>query len=168
MTTTAITVSTTRFGELKTDGGHIIEFPRGILGFESRRRYALISRPESHPFVHLQSVDDPGLAFVLVNPKLFFPHYKIEVDPREVAELGSTDPGQIESWVIVTVPEEWARMSANLQGPILVNRAKNIAKQIVLVHGPYTTRHYLLDELQKRSVASVNTDCTMEQLAEAR
>jgi len=166
MPTAAITVTTTRFGELKTDGEHMIDFPKGLLGFESRRHYALISRPESHPFVHLQSVDDPGLAFVIVNPRLFFPHYKVEIDPREIAELASTDTRQIETWVIVTVPEEWSRMSANLQGPILVNRANNLAKQVVLVHGPYTTRHCLMDELQKHSTSPVDADCRMEQVAE--
>jgi flagellar assembly factor FliW len=164
MPTAAITVTTTRFGELKTDDGHIVDFPKGLLGFENQRRYALISRPESHPFVHLQSMDDPGLAFVVVNPRLFFPHYKVEIDPREIAELSTTDMGRIETWVIVTVPEDRSRMSANLQGPILVNRANNRAKQVVLVHGPYTTRHYLMDELQKHSTSPVDSGCEMEQV----
>jgi len=165
MPTAAITVTTTRFGELKTDEEHIVDFPKGLLGFENQRRYALISRPESHPFVHLQSMDDPGLAFVVVNPRLFFPYYKVEIDPREIAELSTTDMGRIETWVIVTVPEDWSRMSANLQGPILVNRANNRAKQVVLVHGPYTTRHYLMDELQKHSTSSVDSGCELEQVA---
>ena len=165
MPTAAITVTTTRFGELKTDEEHIVDFPKGLLGFENQRRYALISRPESHPFVHLQSMDDPGLAFIVVSPKLFFPHYKVEIDPREIAELSTTESAQIETWVIVSVPEDWTRMSANLQGPILVNRANNRAKQVVLVHGPYTTRHYLVDELHKQGVSLETSELELEQTA---
>jgi flagellar assembly factor FliW len=51
----------------------------------------------------------------------------------------------------VTVPDNVSRMSVNLQGPILVNKLNNLAKQIVLVHSPYTTCHYIADELEKRS-----------------
>lgn len=165
MPTTAITVATTRFGDIKTDDGHIIDFPKGILGFENYRRYALLGRPEFHPFVHLQSIDDPGLAFIVVNPRLFFPHYKVEIDPREIAELSTTESGQMETWVIVTVPEDWSRMSVNLQGPILVSRASNRAKQVVLVHGPYTTRHYLVDELNKHGVVIETSNRELERTA---
>jgi flagellar assembly factor FliW len=164
MPAATITVTTTRFGELKTDDAQIIDFPKGLLGFENNRRHVLIGRPEYHPFMHLQSLDDPGLAFIVVNPRLFFPHYKVEIDPREITELSTADSRQLDTWVIVTVPEDWSRMSANLQGPILVNRANNRAKQVVLVHGPYTTRHYLMDELQKRDDSSVNLNPELEQV----
>jgi flagellar assembly factor FliW len=160
-----VTVTTTRFGDVQTDDGHIIDFPKGLLGFENHRRYALVARPEYHPFVHLQSLDDPALAFIVVNPRLFFPHYKVEVDPREISELAATDTRRLETWVIVTVPEDWTRMSANLQGPILVNRDGNRAKQVVLVHGPYTPRHYLMDELQKQGVSESRPDRSVTQEA---
>ncbi len=158
MTTAPLTVTTTRFGNIETDEGHILDFPKGLLGFENNRRYALLGRPDYQPFMHLQSLDDPGLAFVVVNPRLFVQHYKVEVDPREIVELSVSDTRQLETWVIVTVPEDWTRMSANLQGPILVNRENNRAKQVVLVHGPYTTRHYLMDELQKQGVPGARPD----------
>jgi flagellar assembly factor FliW len=155
MPTATITVTATQSEEFKTDDGLTIEFPKGLLGFEDYRRFRLTEPPDVRPFVRLQSLDDEELSFVVVNPRVFFPHYKVEVDPREIAELNSDDPAQIETWVIVTVPEDWSRISANLQGPVLVNRANGLAKQVVLVHGPYTTRHYLMDELQKQKGPSV-------------
>ena len=164
MPTATITVTETQPEEFKTDDGQTIEIPKGLLGFEDHRRFILTGPPEGRPFVRLQSLDDEGLSFVLVNPRLFFPHYKVEVDPREIAELNSADPRQIETWVIVTVPEDWSRMSANLQGPVLVNRVNNLAKQVVLVHGPYTTRHYLMDELQKQNGPSEARTSKREQV----
>jgi flagellar assembly factor FliW len=98
----------------------------------------------------MQSLDDPALAFVVVNPRLFFPHYKVEVDPREIAELEAQSADDIVMWTIVTVPDDIKRMSVNLQGPLLLNIKNNRAKQIVLVHSPYTTCHYPADEIQKR------------------
>ena len=149
MAAECLTVETTSFGAIEVDETSIIRFPKGLLGFEERRRYILIEDPDHQPFAHLQSADDPSLAFIIVNPKLFFPNYKVQVDRPEIAELSVTDLSRVTTWVIVTVPEEIASMSANLQGPVLINRDKNLGKQVVLMRSPYTTRHYLLDELNK-------------------
>ncbi len=144
-----ITVETTRFGNIEVGAGALIHFPKGILGFEHRGQYVIVSNDEHEPFAFLQSAEDPGLAFIIVNPRLFFPNYKVQVDRPEIAELAATDLNRIDTWVIVTVPDEIASMTANLQGPLLINRDRNIGKQVVLMRSPYTTRHYLLDELKK-------------------
>ena len=144
-----ITVPTTRFGELEVESSKIIGFPKGILGFEAHGHFVLIEPPDIQPFVYLQSLEDPALAFIVVSPKLFFPHYKVQVEPQEIADLNVSDINRISMWVIVTVPEDVARMSVNLQGPILINQENNCGKQVVLIRGPYTTRHYLMDEIKK-------------------
>lgn len=148
-----IMLKTTRFGDLEVAQDQIIEFPKGILGFEANRHYALIADPEFAPFVHLQSLDDPDLAFTVVNPRLFFPHYKVQVDRQEILDMAVRNLESVQTWVIVTVPEDVAAMSANLQGPVLINCENNCGKQVVLVRSPYTTRHYLMDELQKQDSA---------------
>jgi flagellar assembly factor FliW len=144
-----MTLTTSRFGEITVEPDEVLEFPRGLLGFEACRQFVLVSAKEYEPFAHLQSLDDPSLLFVVVSPRLFVPHYRIEVDPREIAELGVTDVRQVAVWVIVTVPEDMSRMSINLQGPLLVNQDNNRGKQVVMVRSPYTTCHYIMDELQK-------------------
>lgn len=144
-----ITLDTTRFGQIEIRQEQIVEFPKGILGFEAHHHYALIADPEIAPFVHLQSLEDPGLAFTVVNPRIFFPHYKVQVDRQEIMEMAVHNLDSVQTWVIVTVPEDAKAMSANLQGPILINLENNCGKQVVLVRSPYTTRHYLMDELSK-------------------
>ena len=145
-----LTIETTRFGKLTVNEADTILFPKGLLGFEEHRRFLLLTAPEYAPFAHLQSLDDPALSFVVLNPNLVFPHYKVEVDPREIAELEVADVTEVAALGIVTVPEDMGRMSVNLQGPVLLNRRNKRAKQIVLVHSPYTTCHYIADELQRR------------------
>lgn len=145
----SIAIETTRFGIVEVSADEVIEFPKGLLGFEHRHRYVIIVNAEHEPFAYLQSAEDPGLAFIVVNPRLFFPNYKVQVDRPEIAELSATNLGRIDTWVIVTVPDDIATMTANLQGPILINRDGSIGKQVVLMRSPYTTRHYLLDELKK-------------------
>lgn len=149
MLSATIAEHTTCLGEVSASRETTIEFPRGLLGFEGYRKYALIAESGQEPFVHLRSLDEPSLEFILVNPRLFFPHYKVEVDRREIAELDAPDISRLTTWAIVTVPEDWSEMSANLQGPLLINPQNGLGKQVVLVHGPYTTRHYLLEGLDK-------------------
>ena len=144
---------TTRFGSIEIDENDVIEFPRGLLGFEAHTRFYLIDNPDYYPFTHLQAMDDPELAFTVINPRIFFPHYKVQVDRQEIADLAVDDVRHVNTWVIVTIPEEIDAMSANLQGPILINSTNNCGKQVVLVRSPYTTRHYLMDELQKRNAS---------------
>jgi len=145
----SLTIQTTQFGIVEVDAAGVIHFPKGLLGFEHRNQFIIIKNDEHEPFAHLQSVEDPSLTFIIVNPRLFFPNYKVQVDRPEIAELSVTDLSRVNTWVIVTVPDEIASMSANLQGPLLINRDKNIGKQVVLMRSTYTTRHYLLDEIKK-------------------
>ncbi len=144
-----IAVPTTRFGDLDVEASKIIDFPKGILGFEANGRFVLLEQEEVKPFVYLQSLDDPGLAFIVVDPRLVFSHYKVQIEPQEIADLNVRDINNISMWVIVTIPEDVKRMSANLQGPILINQENNCGKQVVLVRSHYTTRHYLMDEISK-------------------
>ena len=142
-------IETTRFGIVEVGAASVIHFPKGLLGFEHRRQFIIIENDDHEPFAYLQSIEDPSLAFIIVNPRLFFPNYKVQVDRPEIADLSVNDLSHVSTWVVVTVPDEIASMSANLQGPLLINRDKDIGKQVVLMRSPYTTRHYLLDELKK-------------------
>ena len=141
-------VKTLRFGEMTIDTKLIITIPKGLLGFESSHRYVIIETPDSEPFKWFQSLDDPALAFVIVNPIVFFADYRIDVDPRELGELQITDPNLVMTYVIVSVPDgDLAGMSVNLQGPIVISTENNRAKQLVLVNGPYTTFHSLMPQI---------------------
>ena len=138
-------VDSFRFGPLEVPGDKIITMKRPILGFEQLCRFCLVHRPELEPFWWLQSVDDRNIAFLVVNPRVFFSDYRIEVNPREIAELEINNLDAVETYVIVTIPDDPERISVNLQGPVLVNTENGFAKQLVLVNSDYRVQHCLLD-----------------------
>jgi flagellar assembly factor FliW len=70
---------------------------------------------------------------------------------REVADIRSTDPSQVEILSIVTIPLEIEKMSVNLQGPLLINRLNNIAKQIVLTASESTLQHLIMPAVARRA-----------------
>jgi flagellar assembly factor FliW len=95
-------------------------------------------------------VEDPDVAFVIADPTLFFPNYKLEVNEKELEELNFQHMKELVIYVIVTVPPDPSQMSADLLGPVVINSKKSLAKQVVMPDSPYTTKHYILDELKKQ------------------
>ncbi len=147
-------VQTVRFGQLEVSDNKLIKMQKPILGFERLSLYCLVEKEEFRPFLWLQSVEDPAVAFIVVNPLVFFPDYRIEVHSNELAELMISRPSRVEAYAIVTIPKDASRMSANLQGPILINTENNRAKQLVLVNSDYQVRHSVFDALEGAGVSA--------------
>jgi len=141
---------TARFGEISFKETEVLNFPKGILGFSQLTRYVILERKEIAPFKWIQSVEDPNVAFVIMNPVQFFPNFKLEINEKELEELNYTNSRDLIVYVIVNIPQDVSLASADLLGPLVINTKKRLAKQAVMPESPYTTRHYLLDELKKR------------------
>jgi flagellar assembly factor FliW len=141
---------TSRFGQIAFEEKDILFLPKGILGFSQLSKYVIVEKNEYDPFKWLQSVEDTDVAFVIVDPTLFFPNYKLEVNEKELEELNFQQTKELITYVIVTVSPDPSQMSADLLGPLVINSKKKIAKQVVMPNSPYTTKHYILDELTKQ------------------
>jgi flagellar assembly factor FliW len=138
-------VPTTRFGELNVRVDRVIELEKPVLGFENHRRFILVENEEMAPFIWLQALDEPELAFLMINPVLFFENYSIEVNPKEVEDIGVVDGSEVETFVIVTAPGDPRKMTANLQGPIVINTYTKQAKQLVLANSRHSVCEPLFD-----------------------
>ncbi|MBN4056907.1 flagellar assembly protein FliW [bacterium AH-315-J21] len=149
-------VTTTRFGELNVTLDKVIELEKPVLGFEAHSRFILVEHEEMAPFVWLQAIDEPELAFLMINPTLFFPDYSIEVNPKEVEDIGVVDGSEVETYAIVTVPNDAKKMTANLQGPIVINMFTKQAKQLVLANSRHSVREPLFNESSSNS-SSIDT-----------
>lgn len=126
--------------------GDIITFPKGILGFEELKQYILLNLDTESPFGYLQSIEDPDLTFVVVDPVAIWPDYQVEVPSQEIAELEIESPDDVAVLSIVTIPADPKQMTANLQGPVLVNIKNRKGKQVVLSGDGYTTRHRIFPD----------------------
>lgn len=122
-----------KLGELQYKARDVITFPEGILGFPEKVRYIFVNHRDESPFKWLQSVDDPSLSFVVINPLLFKPDYKIEIKREDLAVLKDSDPDHLGIWTLVSFPSDTAKEStANLLGPLVVNYVTRMGKQLVL------------------------------------
>ena len=124
-----------------------LHFASGLPGFPDVRRFVLVRvGDELSPFSVLRSLDEgtADVEFVVTHPGLFFPDYAPEIDDdiAERLELKSADDALL--LVIVTVTEPVAASTANLLGPIVVNRHTRAAAQAVLGNSGYATREALV------------------------
>ena len=61
-------VESVRFGTLDIDEQNIIRFPEGLPGFQAEKAFAFIPYGPQSPFAFLQSVNQPELTFLVVEP----------------------------------------------------------------------------------------------------
>jgi flagellar assembly factor FliW len=124
-----IKFETSRFGTLEVDDSKVIHFPEGLLGFNEINRYALIDYKDT-PLKWLQAIDDPHIAFIVADPKLFTPDYDLVIDyeTRQILSLETDE----DLAILVTVRVENERVIANFNGPILLNASIMRGLQIVV------------------------------------
>src|SRR5437879_3934954 len=84
-------VESTRFGSLQVDQQLVITMTEGLIGFENCKRYVVLDPDESNPIKWLQSLDDGGIAFPIVDPWRFKPDYAPTISDVDAKSLGLTD-----------------------------------------------------------------------------
>ena len=143
-------VRTKAYGEIQIEDKQLIHMPRGLFGFEDLQEYVLLDSTQQ-PFYWLQSVDRVEVAFVLIDPKFFRPYYTPDVDPAELDEIGITDAEDMLVFAIVTIPQTARRMTANLQGPVILNRRTHVGRQSISTNPRWGVRHIIVDEMAAQS-----------------
>ena len=127
-TETTMTVQTSRFGEITVDSERVISLLSPFLGFPESTRFILKSHGPKSPFMWLQSLDNPQLAFVVLPAALTGLDYRPEI-PRQIGkDLMITGDSDREILLILTIPKNNPKeMTANLLGPIVLNPGKRLA-----------------------------------------
>jgi flagellar assembly factor FliW len=140
--------------QTKTKGTVTIEdtqrffFAHGLFGFETCTEFALIEA-EYEPFFWLQSMQEPALAFLTVDPFLIRSDYELDIDDKNLGDIGITNPSDVTVLAIVTLPKDGRPVTVNLQGPLVVNKRANKGFQAVLSDPRWHTKHIIEAELQR-------------------
>lgn len=112
--------------------------PAGIVGFPTAQRFTLTGG--ANGVFDLESVDEPGLGFVVVAPAAFFPDYAPVIDDASAERLGLSSADDALLLLVVNVGDENLPPQANLLAPLVINRHTNVATQVVLEDQDYPLR----------------------------
>lgn len=142
-------ITTTRFGELEVDKKDIIEFTEGLLGFENLKKFFIVDPGDQTLILWLQSTDDAGTAFPIIEPKIFQPNYMVKLLPVELNSLALENLQNASVYTVLTIPQNVTEMSANLKAPIIINNKTKMARQIVLQDSKLEVRFKMYMDLKK-------------------
>lgn len=141
---------TKRFGTVNYDKTDVIWMVREFLGFEDLKRFIIISLSGQEPFKWYQSIENPDIAFLIIDPLFFKPDYVVEVNPKDIGILGAKKPEDINLYVLVSIPKGKPElMSANLKGPVAINLENNQGAQLILSDSSYDIDHSIFNEIEK-------------------
>lgn len=116
----SLTIDSTRFGQIEVDPESVVEFPHGMIGFESRR-FALVAREPDADFLWLHSLEDPALALPVTDPRRFFSAYEVELADEERERLGLPQLTATDIYVTVRASDQLEGFTANLRAPIVIS-----------------------------------------------
>lgn len=131
-------VKTSRFGEIAVNPERLITLTSPFLGFPDSFRFVLRPHKTDSPFMWLQSVDNPDLAFVVIQSAMIMPDYKPLIAGLIKKELQIVSDSELDILLILTIPAGKPReITANLLGPVIINTKKRLARQILLDPAQY-------------------------------
>ena len=140
-------INTLRFGELEIEEQDVVRFADGIPAFEDEHEVVVLPYEEGTPYMFLQSMMTPELAFLMTDPFVFFPDYSFELDDENMEKLAINSMDDVLVCTLISVPRSGvADMTTNLLAPVVINRHTMQARQIVLEKTQYTTKHRLFPE----------------------
>lgn len=130
----------------------IFSFDPGIGGFETLRRYALIPEQDS-PVEWLQSLEDPEVAFALLEPFSFKADYAFELTDADAAALGMREAQDALVRCVLTLHEDPELITANLLAPLIFSRRSHMARQVILQNSDYELRFSLFGQVTDEATA---------------
>ena len=161
-------VNTTRFGTIDVDEDQVVTFTEGMLGFSECGRYVLMDDEIGDPFLWMQSLDIPSLAFVVIDPAVILPSYHFSVKKEQIKGLETEDINDLQVHVIVTMASNILDVTVNLQGPLVVNKEKRVGTQIVLNDPNFSTRHPLFTDQPETETEAIEAVRKENQVASQR
>ena len=143
-------IETKFLGAVGIDEQQVIEFNRGIPGFEDSHRFVILKHKGESPFFLMQSIDSTELALVLIELEQVVPGYEIDLNEEDNKDLKLTKAEDFVTFAVVVIPSDAAKATVNLAAPIVVNNHARLGKQKILDHPQYGMRYPLFAAVEEK------------------
>lgn len=140
------------FGEVELDDEKVIEFPNGIIGFEDFKRFAVLYDEDDKSEARiswLQSLDEPYLALPVIDPLAIIPEYAPMIEDELLKPLGNPTDEDLLFLLVMTVPSDMTKVTANMKAPIIINAAECKGVQLIVDNADYPVKFNVYESVQK-------------------
>lgn len=121
----------------------IIDFYKGLPGFEDLKRFIIFPVEDNEMFSVLHSVDNVEVGFVVVSPFNVLKDYEIELDDETIKKMKIEKPEDVLVVNTVTLSSKVEDITANLRAPIIINIKDKIGAQLILSNESYLVKYPL-------------------------
>ncbi len=121
-------IQTTQFGEIEFGQEKVITIEDGLFGFENLKKYLLL-KFDDELFYWLNSIDEPEIAFPLFGMEVLEDNY-----PKEENH---------ESFGVVTLNSDPAKITINMKAPLYINQDTKTGFQKILDKEKYSVNYNL-------------------------
>lgn len=144
-------INTRKFGEISIDENKILTMPEGLPGFPGFERFVLLEDQKTAPFCWFQSLEEPNLALVIMDPLVFKPDYRLGLKKfiRDMSWMNVKEE-ELLIYVVVNITgeKEKKKITANLMGPLVINLKNKEAVQVVISDPGYSYQYNILESSQ--------------------
>ncbi|EKD26944.1 MAG: hypothetical protein ACD_79C00963G0006 [uncultured bacterium] len=147
--------NTSRFGQIEIPDNKILNFPKGIIGFENEKKFLVLKHKPESSFFWLQSLETPELAFSLLFPFDFIPLYVPGISSEDLKIIEAKDQTELEIYCMVVIPKDPSKLTINLLSPVVINTKNNKGIQSVLLDSQYEVNHRLIPDSESSSKEAV-------------
>ena len=135
-------IKTKYFDEITYEEGDILSIPGGLFGFEKYTKFLTIPFNESNDsMISLQSLDNPELSFILMNPFQLYNDYSPILSAEDLGFFKGTKEEDLSYYVIAVLKDTLADSTINLKAPLVLNAMTRTGIQVILDQEEYKFRH---------------------------
>lgn len=145
-------VKTKYFGEIDLDEEKILDFEKGLFGFEELKRFTILydCEGDERPAVSwLQSLEEPALSIPIMSPNIVKPDYNPVVEDETINYLGELNEENLVVFVTLTAPSDPKQSTVNLKAPIVINADTRKGAQVVAENADYLIKYPIYDIVKK-------------------
>lgn len=145
-------VKTKFFGEVELDDNKVLDFPNGIIGFETFKKFAIlydIDNDSKTRISWLQSLEEPALALPVIDPLAITTEYNPMIEDELLKPLGDPADEDLLFLLVMTVPSDMTKVTANMKAPVIINAATCKGVQLIVENADYPVKFNVYESVQK-------------------
>lgn len=141
-----------RFGTIDIDDTKLIHFPNGLIGFPEATLFALLETAPGRTVAYLQSLQNPALAFPVIDGGTFGAEYPPPA-AFELAAAAGIDAASAAVLIVVATAGAGNRptLVANLLAPVIIDARGRHGAQVVLDPTCYSASFTIESTIPRRS-----------------
>ena len=140
------------FGEVDIEDSKILDFPNGIIGFENFTKFSIIYDVDNECDTRiswLQSMEEPALALPIIDPLAITSEYAPMIEDELLKPLGDPADEDLLFLLVMTVPSDMTKVTANMKAPIIINAKECKGVQLIVENTDYPVKFNIYESVQK-------------------